>query len=107
MYVHFQDKQSVYEVNNATAITQESGGSWDLWIVVWICTNIYTFYMPRLIPIVRLPRVNYMFNVTFKIPDLQGRAKKNLKNQNIQTSDFYLFMLIQIQWVFKLHRLAV
>lgn len=107
LYVHFQDKQSVYEVNNATAITQESGGSWDLWIVVWICTNIYTFYMPRLILIVRLPRVNYMFNVTFKIPDLQGRAKKNLKNQNIQTSDFYLFMLIQIQWVFKLHRLAV
>lgn len=47
--------------------------------------------MPRLIPIVRLPRVNYMFNVTFKIPDLQGRAKKKLKNQNIQTSDFYLF----------------
>lgn len=45
--------------------------------------------MPMLIPIVRLPRVNYMF--TFKIPDLQGRAKKNFKNQNIQTSDFYLF----------------
>lgn len=87
LYVYFfKINKIVYEVNSATEITQERGGSWDLWIVVWICTNIYhyTFYIPQLILVVRLPKVNDMFNITFKIPDLQGRAIK-FKKKNIQT----------------------
>lgn len=49
----------------------------------------------------RLPKLNSLFNVTSKIPNLQGRAIK-LK-QHIQTNDFYPFTKIQIQQWFKLY----
>lgn len=94
MYI-FKINKIVYEVNSATEITQERGGSWDLWIVVWICTNIYhyTFYIPQLILVVRLPKVNDMFNITFIIPDLQGRSIK-LKKKTIQTFERILFIYV-------------
>lgn len=52
----------------------------------------YTFYIPQLILVVRLPKVNDMFNITFKIPDLQRRAIKLKKT--IQTFEVILFIYV-------------
>lgn len=52
-----------------------------------------TFYIPQLILVVRLPKVNDMFNITFIIPDLQGRSIK-LKKKPIQTFERILFIYV-------------
>lgn len=53
----------------------------------------YTFYIPQLILVVRLPKVNDMFNITFIIPDLQGRSIK-LKKKTIQTFERILIIYV-------------
>lgn len=53
----------------------------------------YTFYIPQLILVVRLPKVNDMFNITFIIPDLQGRSIK-FKKKTIQTFERILFIYV-------------
>lgn len=59
----------------------------------------YTFYIPQLILVVRLPKVNDMFNITFIIPDLQGRSIKLKKKPFKHLNGFYSFMFIHANTV--------
>lgn len=104
LYVYFQDKQNCLWSQQC-----HRNNSGERWFMGFMNCSLnmykyiqyhYTFYIPQLILVVRLPKVNDMFNITFKIPDLQGRAIKFKKKKHSNSlSDF-----IQIQWVFKLHR---
>lgn len=80
MYVYFQDKQNCLWSQQC-----HRNNSGERWFMGFMNCSLnmykyiryhYTFYIPQLILVVRLPKVNDMFNITFIIPDLQGRSIK-------------------------------
>lgn len=97
MYVYFQDKQNCLWSQQC-----HRNNSGERWFMGFMNCSLnmykyiryhYTFYIPQLILVVRLPKVNDMFNITFIIPDLQGRSIK-LKKKTIQTFERILFIYV-------------
>lgn len=103
LYVYFQDKQNCLWSQQC-----HRNNSGERWFMGFMNCSLnmykyiryhYTFYIPQLILVVRLPKVNDMFNITFIIPDLQGRSIKLKKKPFKHLNGFYSFMFIHANTV--------